>query len=145
MTTFLPGTLFLIDTSAAARAAHQPEVRNTIEALIDNEMAATCVTLDLEAIFSVRDPKNVAVVAAERREYFVNLATTEQIAQRARDVQALLAQRGLHRAAGPADLIIAAVAEHYRATVLHYDADFEHIASVTGQQQQWIVPRGTVD
>jgi hypothetical protein len=26
--------------------------------------------------------------------------------------------------------------------VLHYDADFEHIAAVTGQPQAWIAPRG---
>jgi hypothetical protein len=73
------------------------------------------------------------------------LATTEEIGQRAREVQTLMAQRGMHRAAGPVDLLIAAVAEQYRATILHYDADFEHIASVTGQQHQWIVPRGSVD
>jgi predicted nucleic acid-binding protein len=36
------------------------------------------------------------------------------------------------------------VAEHHGAVVLHYDADFEHIAATTGQQQRWIVPRGTV-
>jgi hypothetical protein len=29
--------------------------------------------------------------------------------------------------------------------VLHYDADFELIAGVTGQPQAWIVPRGTAD
>jgi len=30
-------------------------------------------------------------------------------------------------------------------TLLHYDPDFELIASVTGQRHEWIVPRGTVD
>lgn len=28
--------------------------------------------------------------------------------------------------------------------VLHYDADFERIAAVTGQPNEWVVPRGTV-
>lgn len=144
MTPLIPGTLFLIDTSAAARAPFHGLLRNIIESLVDDGVAATCAPLDLEAIYSVRDPKNVAVVASERQEYFVNLAITEQIADRARDVQALLARRGLHRAAGPVDLLIAATAEHYRATVLHYDQDFAHIASVTGQQHQWIAPQGSI-
>lgn len=141
----VPGTLFLIDTSAAARAPFHQNIRETIENLVDDGIAATCVTLDLEALYSVRDAKDVVTVASERQEYFVNLATTEEIGQRAREVQTLMAQRGMHRAAGPVDLLIAAVAEQYRATILHYDADFEHIASVTGQQHQWIVPRGSVD
>jgi predicted nucleic acid-binding protein len=34
------------------------------------------------------------------------------------------------------------VAEHHGAVVLHYDADFEHIAAVTGQPHTWVAPRG---
>jgi hypothetical protein len=29
--------------------------------------------------------------------------------------------------------------------VLHYDADFELVAEITGQEHEWIVPRGTAD
>jgi predicted nucleic acid-binding protein len=42
------------------------------------------------------------------------------------------------------DLLTAAAAEHHAASVLHYDADFDHIAAVTGQQVDWIAPRGSV-
>ena len=28
-------------------------------------------------------------------------------------------------------------------TVLHHDADFDTIAAVTGQDMEWIVPRGS--
>jgi hypothetical protein len=52
-----------------------------------------------------------------------------------------LAAKGHHRRPIP-DLLLAAVAEVHNATVLHYDADFEHIADVTGQAHEWIVPRG---
>jgi predicted nucleic acid-binding protein len=48
-------------------------------------------------------------------------------------VQALLAERGLHRAPSVADLLIAASAELTGATVLHVNKDFDLIASVTGQ------------
>jgi hypothetical protein len=30
-------------------------------------------------------------------------------------------------------------------TVLHYDAGFDHIVTVTGQSTQWIVERGSID
>ena len=39
---------------------------------------------------------------------------------------------------------VAACAESAGLTVLHYDADFDRIASVTGQAVQWVVPRGSV-
>ena len=39
----------------------------------------------------------------------------------------------------------AATAEIANLTILHYDADFDLIASVTGQSCQWIVPVGYVD
>jgi predicted nucleic acid-binding protein len=43
------------------------------------------------------------------------------------------------------DLLIAASAESRDLTVLHDDADFDLIASVSGQRCEWIVPAGTVD
>jgi len=48
------------------------------------------------------------------------------------------------RAAGFSDLLVAAVAERERVTVLHYDGDYELIAQLTSQPMQWVVPRGTV-
>ena len=68
----------------------------------------------------------------------------ESIAERAREVQIRMAARGHHRAAGVIDLLTAAVAEHHGAVVLHYDADFEHIAASTGQAHAWVVPRGSI-
>ncbi len=64
--------------------------------------------------------------------------------QRALEVQAALAERSQHRAVPLPDLLIAACAERAGLTVLHYDADFERIAKVTGQPTRWIVPRGSV-
>lgn len=42
------------------------------------------------------------------------------------------------------DLVIAAAAESAGLSVLHYDADFERIAEITGQAHDWVVPRGSV-
>ncbi len=137
------GQLYLIDTSAQARIAH-PAVRKIIAGLIADGAAATCITVDLEAGYSGRDLADVRLIAERRRDVYVVLPITEVIAERARDVQIRMAARGHHRAAGVIDLITAAVAEHHGAVVLHYDADFEHIAAVTGQPQAWVAPRGNL-
>jgi predicted nucleic acid-binding protein len=137
------GQLYLIDTSAHARVQH-PAVRDIIAGLIADKAAATAVTVDLEAGYSGRDLSDVRAIAERRRSLYAVLPVSEVIAQRARDVQVGMAARGLHRAAGVIDLLTAAVAEYHGAVLLHYDADFEHIAAVTGQAHKWIVPRGTI-
>ena len=43
-----------------------------------------------------------------------------------------------------ADLLIAVCAERSHLVVLHYDAAYVRIAEVTGQREQWVVPRGSV-
>jgi predicted nucleic acid-binding protein len=136
--------LYLIDTSAHARIQHAV-VRNIIAGLIADRAAATCVTVDLEAGYSGRELADVREIARRRRELYVVLPISEVIADRARDVQVRMAAWGHHRAAGVIDLLSAAVAEHHGAVVLHYDADFEHIAATTGQPHKWIVPRGALD
>ena len=43
------------------------------------------------------------------------------------------------------DLLIAAAAEARDLSVLHYDADFDRIAAVTGQACEWVVPAGSAN
>ncbi len=52
-----------------------------------------------------------------------------------------LANEAVRSVAAP---LIAAAAETEGLTLLHYDADFDLIASVTGQRCDWIVPRGSI-
>jgi predicted nucleic acid-binding protein len=42
------------------------------------------------------------------------------------------------------DLLIAAVAERNQVTVVHYDADYDTIAEMTGQPTRWVVERGSI-
>lgn len=60
-------------------------------------------------------------------------------------MQAGLSAKGQHRALSLVDALVAAIAEARGLTVLHYDADFELVASFIGQQEQWIVQRGKAD
>lgn len=138
-----PAQLYLIDTSAHARSRHAG-VRNVIAGLLADRAGATCVTVDLEAGYSGRTAADVQEIAQRRRDRYVVLPINEHIAQRAREVQLRMALRGQHRAAGVVDLLTAAVAEHHGAVVLHYDADFEYIAAVSGQRHLWIVERGSL-
>jgi len=72
------------------------------------------------------------------------LETTADHLRRARQVQRMLAAKHQRGRKVP-DLLIAAAAESRGLTVLHYDADFDLIASVTGQSCEWVVPAGSVD
>jgi predicted nucleic acid-binding protein len=41
-------------------------------------------------------------------------------------------------------LLISAVAERAGVVVLHYDADFDVVASITGQRVEWVAPKGSL-
>ena len=64
----------------------------------------------------------------------------------ARRVFRELAGRGLlhHRQVRAPDLLIAAVAARIGLAVVHYDSDYDIIASVTGQPTRWAAPRGSL-
>jgi predicted nucleic acid-binding protein len=80
---------------------------------------------------------------ADRDVGYEWLATHNEDWRRALDVQASLWRSGRVRSVGLPDLIIPAVAERGRATVLYY-SDYDLISQVTGQPMQWVVSRGTV-
>jgi predicted nucleic acid-binding protein len=52
-----------------------------------------------------------------------------------------LAAKSQHRHFRLPDLIIAGTAEEHGATVLHYDADYDRIAEVTGQPVEWVAAK----
>ena len=96
-------------------------------------------------LYGSRTPADYLDRLTELRVNYANLPIMQEICARAIDVQSQLAKRSQHRGCDTADLLIAACAELHGVTVLHYDRDFEIIASVTGQPAQWVVPAGSVD
>ena len=133
---------FLIDKSALARMKH-PRVQARIGPIIEAGDAATCAIIDLEVLFSTRNRQDHSRTRLRRELAYRRIALTEEIFERAIDVQGLLARRGRHRLPIP-DLIIAAAAEAEGMTVIHYDADFDTIAAVTRQEVEWVAPRGSL-
>ena len=133
---------YLADKSAHARL-HHPTVQQRLIPLIEGGLIATCTLVDLEILFSTRTVQEYNDV---RRELsgFEKLDIEQADWDRAVEVQAALAAAGRTRAVGIPDLLLAAVAERHRVTVLHYDRDFDIIAAVTGQATLWVVPSGSV-
>jgi hypothetical protein len=98
---------------------------------------------DLEIGFSARNGEEWDALTMAL-EVMALIPITVEHFSRARQVQRLLAAKGLRGRKIP-DLLIAAAAEEKGLIVFHYDPDFGHIAQVTGQIVEWIVPRGSVD
>lgn len=134
---------YLADKSVWARLS-QPIVRAAFSPLVDRGLVGTCAIIDLEILYSARTAAEHDHFRGQRQafEYF---PLADEIAARAVEVQGLLAHRAQHRSVSIPDLIIAATAERNSLIVLHYDADYDRIAEVTGQDVQWIVERGTAD
>ncbi|HEU0127754.1 MAG TPA: PIN domain nuclease [Pseudonocardiaceae bacterium] len=134
---------YLLDTSVWARRRH-PGVAAHVVPLIGAGLVATCSVLDTESLYSTRTAAEYEQVRRDRRAAYEFLVTDQEVWDRALDVQRELALRSMTRSVGIPDLLVGAVAELHRVTVLHYDADFDHISGITGQPTEWVVPRGAV-
>jgi len=132
----------LAETSILTRV-DQPSVRAGVQPYIDSVNLARCALTDLELGFSA---SNAADWDRLQRllSRFELVHVTPTVVDRAKAVQRLLADKGLKGRKVP-DLLIAAAAELAGLTVVHYDHDFELIASVTGQPHEWVVPRGSIN
>jgi predicted nucleic acid-binding protein len=118
-------------------------VRAALQARVAGGQVARAGISDLEVGFSARNVVEWTRLAAALAA-FPLVETDAAHMRRARQVQRLLASRGLRGRKVP-DLLIAAAAEENGLVVLHYDADFDLITRVTGQRCEWIVAAGTVD
>jgi len=126
-------TDWLVDKSALVRLGASPDAFDWADRIERGLVHVTNVTL-LEVGYSARSAGELrhafgsAPLRSMPAEYL-----TPAIEDRALEVQAILAERGQHRAPSIPDLLIAAVAELAQFTLLHVDKDFELIAEVTGQ------------
>jgi len=135
--------LYLLDKSALMRLKYK-QVDAIITPLMKRGQIATCGIIDLEVLFSARTPAEYETVWVHRLASYQHLPVTEQVVERAMEVQRTLAAESQHRGLSIPDLLIAACAEVNRAVLLHYDHDFDLVAKATGQSAVWVVSRGTV-
>lgn len=143
-------TRFLVDNSVIQRLG-KPVIRQAWDELVDQGVISTCLPVMLEVGYSARSAREHTQLLALERLAKVVLPPTPEVLTFALQIQANLFAAGKGRSAGISDIQIAATALHHstptdQVVVVHYDADFEHIKSVTPEfALQWIVPRGTVD
>jgi predicted nucleic acid-binding protein len=135
---------YLVDKSALARFETSAKVNAVLGPLLVEGEVATCGVIDLEVLYSAESPSAYVGLATGLRK-LPRVPMSEEVLDRALEIQGQLAQCSQHRGVRLPDLLIAACAERAELTILHYDADYERIAEVTGQPVQWVVPRGSVD
>jgi len=135
--------IFLADTSVYVVQSRDPTARQRFEQLLTEGRLAACQLTALEYLNNAPDPKGYerlrGAILGHRW-----LDVTAAAMTRALDVHRSLARSSQHRGFRLPDLIIAATAELGGAVVLHYDADYDRIATVTGQPMEWVVPRGSI-
>lgn len=135
----------LADTSAWTASARNVELRRRFDESVAAGEIATCDAVAFELLYGTRNGQ-------EFSETRTNLGLLRQCPierhewRRALHVYEMLAHQGgmHHRRVKRADLLIAAAAESAGLPVLHYDADFDVIAEITGQPTRWITPRGSL-
>ncbi len=136
----------LADTSAWAwtRAAGGELRRTFDEAVIEGELA-TCDMVRLELLYSAQNAGEFVALRGEL-DALPDCPIAIQQWRRALEVYEQLAQQGgmHHRAVRHPDLLIAAAAEAAGVAVLHYDEDYDRVATITGQPVRWVAPRGSL-
>jgi predicted nucleic acid-binding protein len=138
-----PDRVELADTSVWARS-RKPGLEWFSEAVEDGRIAV-CDQVVMELLWSARDVDDFRATesALLACPWF---AVTPADWTEARRVFGELATRGPlhHRSVKIPDLLIAAVASRNNVPLVHYDSDYDTIASVTGQSARWAAPRGSI-
>ena len=124
--------LYVIDTSGLFRI-FQDKLRQAWSDELVSGVIATCPLVDLEFLYSARSLADRLEKQRLLRDLFRWVPMSKRSWERAGEVQQQMTEVGTHRSAGPADLLIAATAEHERLTVLCGDRDYQAIAAVTRQ------------
>ena len=123
--------------------ALRPSEQLNFTTQIVNLEVATCALVLGEVLFSTRGHDELAETR-DRMRALLYCPIREAQFERAHDVMDKLARGGHHRQAAFVDCVIAAAAEASEVGIVHYDADFDAIAAVTGQPVRAIAPIGSL-
>jgi predicted nucleic acid-binding protein len=137
----------LLDNSAWARldspALAQARV-DELAAALENQRLATSLPFLLEAGYSARTAQDHDELIAELLA-LPYLPIDSDVEARAVDAQGQLGRAGHHRMP-PVDLIQAALADRHGVGILHYDRDYDVVATKTDLRfdSVWLAPAGSV-
>ena len=132
----------LYDTSALILATRDTGVAAGLAEALANDEVAISEPILLEYLNGARNAAAYARFDDALRAARL-LSTTADDWGRALEVHRMLAETGPghQRSVRLIDLIVAAVAERSGYPIAHFDADYERIASLTGQPVRWVASR----
>ncbi|WP_433371285.1 PIN domain nuclease [Streptosporangium sp. CA-115845] len=127
---------YLADTSALWHLLRTPETQEAWVDRIASGALRICEPTRTEFLYSALGPAHRDELEAELND-LCGLATVPKSAWRwVENAQYKLTQKGLHRSAGPIDLLLCATAVHHGLTVLHVDNDFVTVSAVMTDVRQ---------
>jgi hypothetical protein len=132
----------LYDTSALILAARDATAGRLLADALAVDEVAICDPILIEYLNGARNASEYdRYEAALRATRLVSTTADDWIG--AVDVHRALARSGagLQRSVKLPDLIIAATAARAGLPLVHFDEDYDRIASITGQPTRWILPR----
>lgn len=139
----MTGIEWLVDKSALWRVG-DPAVAAVLQPLVAAGTVGVSIATELEVGYSARSATGYVTMRSRLIDHLIPIPLSPRAEDRARSIQAALIERGEHRGVSVPDLLIAATADVEDLVVLHYDADFDLIAEITGQPVRWVVPRGSI-
>jgi predicted nucleic acid-binding protein len=135
--------LELADTSAWTNRHKDPAVDRDFEERILADEIATCPMVVMELLWTTRSQQEFEDLRRDL-DALAKVANDHDSWDRAIDVWRELVLQGRHRQVKIPDLLVAASADVAGLPLCHYDADFDVIATVTGQSVRAIAPIGSL-
>ncbi len=122
---------------STVRPAHAERVREG--------RLVVCPPVVLELAIGARNERELGMLRAGFAA-LTSIPVSDAVVERALDVIGSLTAPDARRRGQPGwvDVLTAACAESVGLPVLHYDAHFDLIASITGQEARWLAPRGSL-
>jgi predicted nucleic acid-binding protein len=133
----------VVDTSAWARAHHQPVRKRWRQALLEDRLRIS-PAVRLEILLTARNGAAFDDLA-EELSALVDAPLTPTVMRAAQSAMRALA----HRSAGAqrlpvVDYLLAAAAQEISAAVLHYDRDFDTLSNVLAFESVWLATPGSL-
>jgi predicted nucleic acid-binding protein len=124
-----------------ARDRRFPQLAKWFNEQVTGGRVVVCDLVALELIRLTPNESRAHEVTA-RLDAFESVSMPGDLWKQARELQTRLSVNGDHRRVPPVDLLIAAAAMKAGVPIVHYDRDYERIASVSTLEQHWLVPDG---
>ena len=135
------GGVFIADTSAWQRSGRDQAAAGEWQAAMRDGRIVTNPIVKLELLHSARDGTEFDAFAA-RLAQLREVPITRSVTRAAQQAYRALAHVHplFHRSVALPDLLIAAAAQDAAVGVLHYDRDFDTLATVLSFESRWIAP-----